>query len=72
MTDKTSSTTAQLRGDIDSGTTGAKVSAPDPAASPLGTDDEAAGNTPSEDRIEMAREAEKKIGEAAKRRGGRA
>ena len=34
---------AQLRRDIDSGTTGDKVGWPDPAAAPLGTDDEAAG-----------------------------
>lgn len=37
------STTAALRGDIDSGRTGDKISHPDPAAAPLGTDDEAAG-----------------------------
>lgn len=38
--------TAQLRGDIDSGTTGDKVSGFDPAAAPLGTDDEAGGVSP--------------------------
>jgi hypothetical protein len=37
------STTAALRGDIDSGQTGDKISHPDPAAAPLGTDDEAGG-----------------------------
>ena len=39
-------TSAQLRDDIDSGRTGDKVSWPDPAAAPLGTDDEAAGMPP--------------------------
>ncbi|MDB5643167.1 MAG: Excinuclease ATPase subunit [Hyphomicrobiales bacterium] len=34
---------AQLRGKIDAGVTGDKVAFPDPAASPLGTDDEAGG-----------------------------
>lgn len=34
---------ARLRGDIDAGRTGDKVSWPDPAAAPLGTDEEAAG-----------------------------
>lgn len=33
----------RLRFDIDSGRTGEKVDWPDPAAAPLGTDDEAAG-----------------------------
>jgi hypothetical protein len=33
----------QLRADIDSGRTGDKVAHPDPAAAPLGADDEAAG-----------------------------
>lgn len=41
---------ALLKKDIDRGLTGDKVSHPDPAASPLGTDDEAAGtpNTPGQ------------------------
>jgi hypothetical protein len=37
------STTEQLRADIDSGRTGDKVPGLDPAAAPLGTDEEAAG-----------------------------
>lgn len=37
----------QLRADIDAGRTGEKVAHPDPAAAPLGTDDEAAGNSPT-------------------------
>lgn len=36
-------TISRLRDDIDRGLTGDKVSAPDPATSPLGTDEEAAG-----------------------------
>ncbi len=40
-------TTEQLRSAIDSGATGSKIAASDPAASPLGTDDEAAGHPPS-------------------------
>jgi hypothetical protein len=36
----------QLRNAIDSGMTGDKVDASDPAAAPLGTDDEAAGVQP--------------------------
>jgi len=36
-------TTEQLRHDIDQGLTGDKVRAQDPAAAPLGTDEEAAG-----------------------------
>lgn len=54
MEDDKRSTASQLRDDIA------------PAASPLGTDDEAAGTTPSSDRVEMARRAEDKI-DAARR-----
>ncbi len=42
----TNSDTARLRGRIDSGATRDKVRALDPAAAPLGTDDEAAGHGP--------------------------
>lgn len=38
---------------------------PAPAASPLGTDDEAGGSTPSSERMEMARVAEERIKAAA-------
>lgn len=41
--DRPISTTAALRGDIDKGRTGDKISHPDPSAAPLGTDDEAGG-----------------------------
>jgi hypothetical protein len=57
MTDE-SATTAQLRHDIDSGRTGSKVNYPDPAAAPLGTDDEAAGTPPSAEAVSLARRQE--------------
>ena len=47
-----------LKADIDSGATGDKVAAYDPGLSQLGTDDEAAGNAPSHERIALARKAE--------------
>jgi hypothetical protein len=47
-------TAEQLRRDIDRGMTGDKVPADDPATAPLGTDDEAAGTTPSPSRIARA------------------
>jgi hypothetical protein len=49
---------AQLRADIDSGKTGDKVGGLDPAAAPLGTDDEAAGTPPSPETVAAARAAE--------------
>ena len=51
-------TLEQLRADIDSGRTGDKVSAPDPAMAPLGTDDEAAGTPPSPAAIALTRRLE--------------
>jgi hypothetical protein len=47
-------TTSMLRIDIDTGRTGDKINWPDPAAVPLGTDDEAAGTPPSPERVELA------------------
>jgi len=52
------STTAQLRDDIQSGRTGDKVAGFDPAASPLGTDDEAAGTPPSPETVHATRAQE--------------
>lgn len=43
---------------MDSGATGDKVKAYDPGLSQLGTDDEAAGHSPSHERIALARETE--------------
>src|ERR1700712_1263640 len=51
-------TTAMLKADIDSGRTGDKVSHYDPGLSQLGTDDEAAGNSPSYERVALARKTE--------------
>ena len=51
-------TTAMLKADIDSGATGDKIAAYDPGLSQLGTDDEAAGNAPSHERIALARKTE--------------
>jgi hypothetical protein len=48
-------TSAQLKGDIESGRTGDKNPVRDPALAPLGTDDEAAGHPPSPDRTALAR-----------------
>jgi len=47
-------TTAKLRSDIDSGRGGDKVDNIDPAAAPLGTDDEAAGMPPTPAEIKLA------------------
>jgi hypothetical protein len=47
-------TTEQLRKGIDSGRSGAKIDYPDPAAAPLGTDDEAGGTRPSPEAVRQA------------------
>lgn len=52
------STSAQLKGDIDSGRTGDKNEVFDPALSPLGTDDEAAGFAPQPEQVDLARRQE--------------
>jgi hypothetical protein len=54
-----SPTSAQLKGDIDSGHTGDKNPVLDPGLAPLGTDDEAAGRPPSASRIKLARSYER-------------
>lgn len=51
-------TSAKLRDEIDHGQARDKVSFPDPAAAPLGTDDEAAGHPPTPEQIAMARSHE--------------
>lgn len=45
---------SQLRRAIDQGQSGDKVAYPDPAAAPLGTDDEAAGTPPGPERVATA------------------
>ncbi|PVE24231.1 hypothetical protein DC522_11180 [Microvirga sp. KLBC 81] len=52
------STSAQLKGDINSGRTGDKNEVFDPGLSPLGTDDEAGGVSPSSDQVDLARHQE--------------
>jgi hypothetical protein len=47
-------TTARLRQDLDRGRGGDKVRNIDPAAAPLGTDDEAAGTSPTAAQIKLA------------------
>jgi hypothetical protein len=47
-------TTAKLKHDIDRGRGGDKVDVIDPAAVPLGTDDEAAGTPPTPRAVEQA------------------
>ncbi|WP_011582089.1 MULTISPECIES: hypothetical protein [Chelativorans] len=49
-------TTDRLRADIDEGRTNDKVRYPDPAAAPLGTDDEASGAPPSAEQRRMEHE----------------
>ena len=48
-------TASALRRDIDRGLTGDKIAHPDPAAAPLGVDDEAAGMTPTAAEVATAR-----------------
>jgi hypothetical protein len=50
--------TEELRKDIDEGKTGDKVPFRDPAAAPLGSDDEAAGHPPTPEAVALARENE--------------
>jgi hypothetical protein len=51
-------TTAKLKHDIDRGRAGDKVDVFDPAAAPLGTDDEAAGTPPSAEAVAKAHQEE--------------
>jgi hypothetical protein len=46
-------TISQLRAAIDAGQTRDKVNYPDPAAAPLGTDDEAAGHPPNASEVSL-------------------
>jgi len=58
MPDTTHPTSAQLKHDIDSGRTGDKIAGFDPAAAPLGTDEEAGGYSPTGPEIAQARALE--------------
>ena len=51
--------TDHLRDDINSGITGDKVAFSDPAAAPLGADDEAAGFPPDAETVALARRLER-------------
>lgn len=51
-------TTDRLRSEIDHGQTGDKVDFMDPAAAPLGTDDEAAGSAPTHEQIRHGEQQE--------------
>src|SRR5205085_2497152 len=57
---------ARIRTAIDSGRTGDKVDYPDPAAAPLGTDEEAAGTRLSPDAVQQAMKKELEIGALAR------
>jgi hypothetical protein len=58
MSLQTNDTTERLRADIDSGRTRDKIPVSDPAAAPLGTDEEAAGTPISKERVALARSQE--------------
>jgi hypothetical protein len=51
-------TVDRIRKDIDRGEAGDKTDYPDPAAAPLGTDDEAGGHPATEEELRIAREAD--------------
>jgi hypothetical protein len=64
------STADRLRADIDMGRTGDKIPNSDPAAAPLGTDEEAAGTPLSPTAIAMARRAEVRAEAGTREDGG--
>ena len=61
MSEAHGDTIEQLRNDIDQGRTGNKVRFPDPAAAPLGTDEEAAGTPIDPKVIAQVRQREAKM-----------
>lgn len=60
-----------LRRDIEAGATGDKLPVLDPAASPLGTDDEAGGVSPTSAEVAAARAAERGPESASRGVGGK-
>lgn len=60
----------KLRANIDSGRTGDKVPGPDPAAAPLGTDEEAAGTPITSEQVDIARSHEVVSGPRTTEDGG--
>ena len=73
MSDASSSapTSDQIRHSIDRGHGGDKVAAVDPAAAPLGTDEEAAGTPATAEERRQAAAAEVRPAAASKSEGGR-
>jgi hypothetical protein len=71
MQDQKPATVDRLRADIDRGVTGEKVPASDPAAAPLGTDDEAGGAPPTPREIEMEARSRPTPPPQTSERGGR-
>ncbi|WP_173932719.1 hypothetical protein [Chelativorans sp. Marseille-P2723] len=63
-------TAQRLRADIDDGKTGEKIRYPDPAAVPLGTDAEAAGQPPSIEERKQEAESRAYTSEPAERGRG--
>jgi hypothetical protein len=64
-------TVDRLREDIDRGVTGDKVPGSDPAAAPLGTDDEAAGAPPTQAEIGLEARSRSVLSHAETSGGGR-
>ena len=58
MTTRRKDNVDRFRKDIDRGEAGDKTDFPDPAAAPLGTDDEAGGHPATKEQLRIAREAE--------------
>jgi hypothetical protein len=72
MTDpQTVKTAAQLKNDIDRGRTDDKIAWPDPAAVPLGADEEAAGTPPSAAAVAQAHadETSRQVGSRRRQAG---
>ena len=63
-------TVASLQRDIDRGVTGEKVAGSDPAAAPLGTDDEAAGAPPTRREIDLEARSRPVLPRAGPRKRG--
>ena len=57
--DSEAPTSAQLKGDIDSGRTGDKIPHMDVGAAPLGTCEEAGGSPPTSQEVRLARQNER-------------
>ncbi|MHC2103644.1 MULTISPECIES: hypothetical protein [unclassified Methylobacterium] len=63
--DSNNPTSAQLKGDIDSGRTGDKIPHVDVGAAPLGTCEEAGGAPPTSQEVRLARQNERAPSEKA-------